>query len=291
MISGHSNNQRFRSGPELPRAGFSLIELLVVIAIIAVLAAMLLPSLSRTQERGRRISCLNNLKQLQLCWTMYTHDNADAVPPNNSIAFIDEVSLKVVEEVKKLTWCGSNALYDTNTILIKAGVLFPYNQSTRIYKCPSDRAGVLSLTGTVLPVDRNRSYNMNGTVGCTETWWSPGYTRVSQMRQPGPSQVFIFTEVHEDCIYDAHFGIGADFPGAILNSFENNWGEIPADRHDRGADLSFADGHVEYWKWRRPKSPGHWGRPVSDDEELKDLRRLQSAVCPDWSQSGIPRPW
>src|SRR5512139_1368950 len=61
------------------RAAFTLIELLVVIAIIAILAALLLPSLRRAKEKGDGIVCLNNHRQLALAWRMYAEDNNDVL--------------------------------------------------------------------------------------------------------------------------------------------------------------------------------------------------------------------
>ena len=249
--------------------GFTLIELLVVIAIIAILASLLLPTLSRAKERGIRTSCLNNLKQVQLCWSMYTHDYDDRVPLNDFVYTPTGDSIE-----SGVSWCPGITIYDTTTTNIERGLLFPYNKSTAIYHCPGDRSKIEDPNGNPMSQVRTRSYNMNGTIGCRSTWWIPVFMRVNEMYRPPPSKVFVMAEVHERCIFDAHFGIGAP----TNPMFQNNWGEVPADRHSNGVNLSFADGRVEHWRWKWKREFVGWGQAVANERDLSDLRRMQEGI-------------
>ena len=102
---------------------------------------------------------------------------------------------------------------------------------------------------------------------------APSFKRYSEILRPAPSQFLVFMEVHEDGIVDALFGVPK-----IDGFYDGNWFDLPANRHNRGAVLSFADGHAERWQWKAPKVFTQLLQPVANEQDREDLRRVQSVT-------------
>jgi len=236
--------RRSQHGP-----GFTLIELLVVIAIIAILASMLLPVLGKAKVKAQEMACCGNFKQLQTCWHMYVDDNKDGLPGNTALNPGD-LSSRDAWSADPSSWVQGNAWSDVSLTNLQRGVLYRYLQSPGIYRCPADKSTVRDQG--VVP--RTRSVSMSMYMNFRNLSDDPGYPlcwhRQSQIQRPGPSLAAVFIDENEKSIQQSAFGINAPDNLTLFNSPLWTWISFPATRHNHGCVLSFADGHVETWRWR-----------------------------------------
>jgi prepilin-type N-terminal cleavage/methylation domain-containing protein/prepilin-type processing-associated H-X9-DG protein len=238
---------------------FTLIEMLVVIAIIAILAAILLTVLAGAKRNAQGVTCLSNIRQLQVAWHSYPADHENELPPNNdqpdagrSTNYPSWVAgwLRLDNEAEDKT-------DSTNTDLLIGksyapfGSLGEYILEPKLYKCTLDKSTV-SIAGQTLP--RVRTISMNAYMNGEGVWNDSDFVTFRKLEEIGnASSTWVFCEEREDSINDGYFAVRMADRFAILDT--------PANYHNNGCYFSFADGHVEKRQWREattapPITPG-----------------------------------
>ncbi|MBP8258933.1 MAG: prepilin-type N-terminal cleavage/methylation domain-containing protein [Verrucomicrobia bacterium] len=268
---------------------FTLIELLVVTAVVALLASLLLPTLSRVKEKARGVECASNLQQMTLTWTLYAQDSNDGIVLNlGDQARADGESWVRGTLTLDVDYAPAPAADSTNVLFLLRSPLAPYGAAPGIWRCPSDKS-----TRTIgnRPHPRIRSITMNtmlGTARCTfippmfQPWKHRIVQRMSDFQNPGPARCFVFLDEREDSIYESKFQVA---PSGLRPPSEHSGPpdsaqyrliNYPGGYHGGAGSFGYADGHVEAHKWLDPRTR----LPLRKDHRLPGLDPVNGVPSP-----------
>lgn len=252
--------------------GFTLIELLVVIAIIALLLSILLPSLKRAKEAGKRALCLHRARSLAIAWTMYIEENDGRLPRGQITA--NEGWIRAMPPPYDFDPGAAPA--DMQLAALEQGELYPYLNTTKVFRCPVAKVNELRTYST--------THAMNGNATVATTYGGKALLKFSEIKNTGNRILFL-----DDYIFDW------DACWMIYNNESKWWNTTPI-RHGSGGNVfSFVDTHSEFWRWSDRRTialaekyydlddPDARNDPDALQLGNRDIERVQLAV---WGELG-----
>jgi prepilin-type N-terminal cleavage/methylation domain-containing protein len=263
--------------------GFTLIEVLVVIAIIALLIAILIPLLHSAREKGRRTVCMGNMRQLNLAWWSYAedHDGRVVVIYNQ---YPEPPSSDVKSWAHRLTWINSD--YECH---VEEGYLWPYIKSRKTYACPATPKSLRLFKGSNVCYRVSAGLRIKHDLSSLKDQYKY-LTTIYKIEQPG--QRMLFFDLGRS------WGHNSDYPyfgWQISNIPKECWAQFdyPPVHHSNGTCLSFVDSHIEYWKWKDPRTiklgrdgPYNYWQDLYDEQpDNLDMERLRRAI---WGLQATP---
>jgi prepilin-type N-terminal cleavage/methylation domain-containing protein/prepilin-type processing-associated H-X9-DG protein len=237
------------------KKGFTLIELLVVIAIIALMLSVLMPALNEVKERGKRVVCMSNLRQLSLANVMYAESYGRFVPVEGDPDLLESGAWDVplpdgeVFRPDYPSWCLNQAYIKfldqtgIENVGYNLGTSSTYIGLPQKYRCPSypsKKASVASAPGVVLQT----SYGLNVTDWhlAVEDY---GDGKLMFIDAVNPDVTYVWDQANYVNHWDEH---GEFFGWEEYALGGGDHGPEPMYRHSGGANILFADGHAEYRK-------------------------------------------
>ncbi|MCK4998069.1 MAG: type II secretion system protein [Anaerohalosphaera sp.] len=223
------------------RRGFTLIELLVVISIIALLLAILMPSLGMVKRKAQGVVCMSNNRQIGIAWFTYSEGNdSQIVPANTGTPNNPGWVLYPLDINGHVSWSntpgGTDCPIEDKIRGIEQGLLYPYIGDYKVFHCPGDKRKNYGLEGY-------RTYSIPTCLNGAGSSY-PQIKRHSNIRRPSSKYVLV-----EECDTRG-FNIGTwSFAAREYGFNPPIWWDPVAVFHGDSSTLAFADGHAEMHKW------------------------------------------